>query len=156
MRILKAIKTNKSNKSNGKSKTDVLFYQQFGNCIGVLQAIVPADNFEFIPMKKKKPFKIQFYILKLTFEINIYQEYQFELVEWFEKKMNKEINVELVEWNRWKRDKSGRFLKLEVKSVGLLEFAFSHSPEWNVFIQRQENYLDRWCWWELAIYLDQF
>ena len=37
------------------------------------------------------------------------------------------------EWNRWKRDKSGRFLKLEVKSVGLLEFAFSHSPEWNVF-----------------------
>ena len=60
------------------------------------------------------------------------------------------------EWNRWKRDKSGRFLKLEVKSVGLLEFAFSHSPEWNVLIQRQENYLDRWCWWELAIYLDQF
>ena len=37
------------------------------------------------------------------------------------------------EWNRWKRDKSGRFLKLEVKSVGLLEFAFSYSPEWNVF-----------------------
>ena len=59
--------------------------------------------------------------------------------------------VELIEWfeKRVKKEQSGRFLKLEVKSVGLLEFACSLSPEWKFLIQLKENYL-------IALNMDQF